>query len=168
MEYDRLKAELNSLEDERSNSAKEQQRLCNKISEMKTIVDQLQLNIRESKEEKAKLELHKIRRQNFVNFHDNNHIDWTPIIGNDQFNYPEISFSTNSQDSKSNFSGIMCPEFVYVVLPPDSFTRLWKFNYNVIMIKFLRSLNHEPLRLPNNDPRWHVFPGYSIFTLIYQ
>ena len=33
LEFDRLKAELNSLEDEKSNSAKEHQRLCNKISE---------------------------------------------------------------------------------------------------------------------------------------
>ncbi|MGH9979885.1 MAG: hypothetical protein ACRD8Z_29195 [Nitrososphaeraceae archaeon] len=73
LEYDRLKTELISLENEKSNSAKEQQFLCNKISEMKTKVDQLQLNIRESKEEKVKLELQKIKLQNFVkNFQDNN------------------------------------------------------------------------------------------------
>jgi uncharacterized protein (DUF3084 family) len=73
LEYDRLNAELNSLEDKKSNSAKEQQRLCNEISEMKTIVDQLQLNMRESKEENSKLELQKIKLQNFVkNFQDNN------------------------------------------------------------------------------------------------
>lgn len=70
---DRLKAELNSLEDEKSNSDKEQQRLCNEISEMKTILDQLQLTVRESKEKKVKLELQKIRLQNFVkDFRDNN------------------------------------------------------------------------------------------------
>lgn len=40
---------------------------------MRSIVDQLQLSIRESKEEKAKLELQKIRLQNFVkDFRDNN------------------------------------------------------------------------------------------------
>jgi hypothetical protein len=40
---------------------------------MKTTVDQLQLTIRESKEEKAKLELQKIRLLNFVkDFRDNN------------------------------------------------------------------------------------------------
>ncbi len=73
LEYDRLKAELDSLEDEKSNSAKDYHRLCNKISEMKTTVDQLQLTIRESKAEKAKLELQKIRLQNFVkDFRDNN------------------------------------------------------------------------------------------------
>jgi len=73
LDYDRLKAELTSLEDEKRNSAKEQQLLCNEISEMKTTVDQLQLNIRESKNEKAKIELQKIKLQNFVrNFRDNN------------------------------------------------------------------------------------------------
>ena len=71
LEYDRLTAELNSLEDEKSNSAKEHQRLCNEISEMKTIVNELQLNIRESKIEKTKIELQKIKLQNFVkNFQD--------------------------------------------------------------------------------------------------
>jgi hypothetical protein len=71
LEYDRLKAELNSLEDEKSNSAREHQRLCKEISEMKTIVDQLQLTIRESKEENSRLELQKIKLQNFVkNFQD--------------------------------------------------------------------------------------------------
>lgn len=73
LEYDRLKAELNSLEDEKNNSTKEQQRLCNEVSERRTTVDQLQLNIRESKEEKTKLELQKIRLENFVkNLRDNN------------------------------------------------------------------------------------------------
>jgi len=73
LEYDRLKAELNSLEDEKSNSAKEQQRLRNEISEMRIIVDQLQLKIRESKEENSRLELQKIKLQNFVkNFQDKN------------------------------------------------------------------------------------------------
>ena len=43
--------------------------------------------------------------------HYAHHIDWTPVIGNNQFNYPEISFSTNSQDFKSNFSGIICPVY---------------------------------------------------------
>ena len=61
LEYDRLKAELNSLEVEKSNSANDHLRLCNEISGMKTTVDQLQLTIRESKDEKAKLELQKIR-----------------------------------------------------------------------------------------------------------
>jgi hypothetical protein len=40
---------------------------------METTVDQLQLTIRESKDEKAKLELQKIKLQNFVkDFQDNN------------------------------------------------------------------------------------------------
>ena len=73
LEFDRLKAELNSLEDEKSNSAKEHQRLCNKISEMERIINQLQIAIKNSKEENSKLELQKIRIQNFVKeFRDNN------------------------------------------------------------------------------------------------
>jgi hypothetical protein len=72
--------------------------------------------------------------------HDGYYIDWTPIIGDNQFSYPEISFSTNSQDFKSKFSGVMCPEFVYVVLTQDSFARLWKFNYDIIMINLMHSL----------------------------
>jgi hypothetical protein len=73
LEYDRLKAELNSLEDEKSNSTEDYHRLSNEISRMKTTVDQLQLTIRESKDEKAKLELQKIKLQNFVkNFRDKN------------------------------------------------------------------------------------------------
>ena len=52
---------------------KEQQRLCNEISEMKTIVDQVQLNVRESKAENSRIELQKIRLQNLVkNFQDEN------------------------------------------------------------------------------------------------
>lgn len=34
----------------------------------------------------------------------------------------------------------MRPEFVYVLLAPNSFARLWKFHHNVIMIKFMRYL----------------------------
>ena len=61
------------MEDEKSNSTEDYHRLCNEISGMKTTVDQLQLTIRESKDEKAKLELQKIRLQNFVkDFRDNN------------------------------------------------------------------------------------------------
>jgi chromosome segregation ATPase len=73
LEYDRLKAELNSLEDEKSNSTDDYHRLCNEISGMKTTVDQLQLNIRESRDENSRLELQKIKLQYFVeNFQDNN------------------------------------------------------------------------------------------------
>ena len=73
LEYDRLKAELNSLEDEKSNSTEDYHQLCNETSGMEATVDQLQLTIRESKDEKAKLELQKIRLQNFVkDFQDNN------------------------------------------------------------------------------------------------
>jgi hypothetical protein len=73
LEYDRLKAELNSLVNEKRNSAKEHQRLCDEILEMRTTVDQLQLNIRESKEENSKIELRKIKLQNFIkDFRDNN------------------------------------------------------------------------------------------------
>jgi transcriptional regulator with XRE-family HTH domain len=72
LEYDRLQAELISLVDEKRNSVKEYQCLCNEISEMKTSVDQLQLSIRESRDENSRLELEKIKLQKFVkNFQDN-------------------------------------------------------------------------------------------------
>ena len=79
LEYDRLKAELNSLEDEKSNSANDYHRLCNEISGMKTTLDQLQLTIRESKEEKAKLELQKIKLQNFVKDFQDNNIEYNKV-----------------------------------------------------------------------------------------
>ena len=79
LEYDRLKAELNSLEDEKSNSTEDYHRLCNEISGMKTTVDQLQLTIRESKEEKAKLELQKIRLQNFLKDFQDNNIEYNKV-----------------------------------------------------------------------------------------
>src|ERR671919_83949 len=65
--------------------------------------------------------------------HDGCHIDWTPIIGNNYFRYPEIPLSPSPQDLKTKFSGVMCPEFVYVVLTKDSFARLWKFDYDIVM-----------------------------------
>ena len=64
LEYDRLKAELNSLEDVKNNSTEDCHRLSNEISGMETTVDQLQLTIKESKDEKA-LELQKIRLSEF-------------------------------------------------------------------------------------------------------
>ena len=79
LEYDRLKAELNSLEDEKSNSTQDYHRLCDEISGMKTTVDQLQLTMGESKEEKAKLELLKIRLQNFVKDFQNNNIEYNKV-----------------------------------------------------------------------------------------
>ncbi len=79
LEYDRLKAGLKSLEDEKNNSTKDYHRLCNDISGMKTTVNQLQLTIKESKDETAKLELQKIRLQNFVNDFRNNGIEYNKV-----------------------------------------------------------------------------------------
>ncbi len=79
LEYDRLKAGLNSLEDEKTNSTEDYHRLCNEISGMKTTVDQLQLTIKESKDEKAKLEMQKIRLQNFVKDFQNSNIDYNKV-----------------------------------------------------------------------------------------
>lgn len=79
LEYDRHKAELNSLEEEKSNSAKDYHRLCNEISEMETTVNKSQLTIKESKDEKAKLELQKIRLQNFVKDFQNNNIEYNKV-----------------------------------------------------------------------------------------
>ena len=79
LEYDRLKAELTSLEDEKSNSVKDYHQLCNEVSEMKTTVDQLQLTIKGSKNEKAKLELQRIRLQNFVKDFQDNNIEYNKI-----------------------------------------------------------------------------------------
>ena len=78
LEYDRLKAELDSLEDEKSNSTEDYHRLCNEISGMKTTVDQLQLTIRESKDEKAKLEM-QIRLENFVKDFQDNNIEYNKV-----------------------------------------------------------------------------------------
>ena len=79
LEYDRLKAELNSLEDEKSNSTEDYHQLCNEISEMKTTRDQLQLTIKESKEEKAKLELQKIKLENFLKDFQDNNIEYNKV-----------------------------------------------------------------------------------------
>jgi predicted transcriptional regulator len=79
LEYDRLKAELNSLEDEKSNSTENYHRLCNEVSGLESTVDQLQLTIKESKDEKAKLELQKIRLQNFVKDFQDNNIEYNKV-----------------------------------------------------------------------------------------
>ena len=79
LEYDRLKAELNSLEVEKSNSAKDYHRLCNQTSGMKATLNRLQLTIKESKDEKAKLELQKIRLQNFVKDFQDNNIEYNKV-----------------------------------------------------------------------------------------
>ena len=79
LEYDRLKAELNSLDDEKSNSTEDYHRLSNEISGMKTTVDQLQLTTKESKDEKAKLELQKIRLQNLVKDFQDSNIEYNKV-----------------------------------------------------------------------------------------
>ena len=66
--------------------------------------------------------------------HDIYYIDWTPpVICNDIFSYP-VPFSPNSQDFKGKFGWVVCSEFINVVFARDSFIRLWKFNYDVVMI----------------------------------
>ena len=79
LEYDRLKAELNSLEVEKSNSAKDYHRLCSEISGMETTVNELQLTLKESKDEKGKLELQKIRLLNFVKDFQNSNIVYNKV-----------------------------------------------------------------------------------------
>ena len=72
--------------------------------------------------------------------HDSYHIDRTPpVICNDIFNYPDVPFSPNSQDLENNFSGVVCPESVQVTFARDTFARLWKFNYEVVMINVVSS-----------------------------
>lgn len=46
---------------------------------MESTVDQLQLTIRESRDEKAKLELQKIRLQNFVKDFQDNNIEYNKV-----------------------------------------------------------------------------------------
>ena len=58
---------------------KDYHRLCNEISEMETKVDQLQLSIRESKDVKAKLELQKIRLENFLKDFQDNNIEYSKV-----------------------------------------------------------------------------------------
>ncbi|MGH9977624.1 MAG: hypothetical protein ACRD8Z_17585 [Nitrososphaeraceae archaeon] len=71
-EYEKLKTEVNALEYQKSNLTKGYQRLCKEIAELNKTVDQLQLTIKELKDENSKLELQKIRLENFVkNFQDN-------------------------------------------------------------------------------------------------
>jgi len=69
--------------------------------------------------------------------HDAYCIDWTPIIGNNNFRYPKISFPPYSQNFKTKFSRVMCSEFVYIVFTRDPFTRLRKLNYDVVMINLM-------------------------------
>jgi hypothetical protein len=72
-EYEKLKAEINSLEYEKSNSAKQYQQLCDRILELNNRVDQLQLTVKELEDTKAKLEIQSRRLQDFVkDFQDNN------------------------------------------------------------------------------------------------
>ena len=70
--------------------------------------------------------------------HDAYHVDWTStIISNNVFSYPETSFSTRPQNFKTKFSRVMFPEFVQVTFARDSFARLRKFNYDVVMINLV-------------------------------
>ena len=69
------------------------------------------------------------------------YIDWTPpVICNDIFSYPEVAFSPYSQDLENNFSGVVCPESVEVTFARDTFARLWKFNYELIMKNIVHSV----------------------------
>jgi len=65
-EYERLMAEINSLEAEKSNSARVYQQLCDRILELRNRVDELQLSIRELQDEKTELDLQKTRSNEFA------------------------------------------------------------------------------------------------------
>jgi predicted transcriptional regulator len=70
-EYEKVKTEINSLENEKSNSAKDYQRLCDGIIRMNKRTDQLQMNVLELEDQKAILELQKTGLKNFIkNFQD--------------------------------------------------------------------------------------------------
>jgi hypothetical protein len=72
-QYEKLKANVNSLEFEKSNSARQYQQLCDRVFALNNRVDQLQLTVKESEDTKAKLEIQNRRLQDFVkNFQDNN------------------------------------------------------------------------------------------------
>jgi len=98
---------------------------------------------------------------------DGYHIDWTPVIGDNSFSDPEISFSPNSQDFKSKFSGGNVP-WVHICFAYQGFVR------QTVEIQPQHhhdkthglSLNHEPMWLPSSDPRWQVFLGFSISSSI--
>jgi hypothetical protein len=95
--------------------------------------------------------------------HDGYCIDWLPIISNNYFRNPEISFSPYSQNLKTKFCRVMCSEFVYVVFTRDSFTRLWKFNLWRHHDKcHVICLYHEPQWPPSKDLEPHVYLGYPI------
>lgn len=61
-----------------------------------------------------------------LELHDAYCIDRMPIVGNNYFRYPKISFSPYPQNLKTKFSRVMRSEFVYVVFTRDPLTRLWK------------------------------------------
>jgi hypothetical protein len=65
-EYGRLKAEINSLEAEKGNSAKVYQQLCDRILELRNRADELQSSIRELQDKKAELDLQKTRPDEFA------------------------------------------------------------------------------------------------------
>jgi predicted transcriptional regulator len=73
LKYEKLKKEMDSLEYEKRNLAKDNERLCGGISRLQTEADQLQLSIKELQRDKASLDLQKERIENLLqNIQSNN------------------------------------------------------------------------------------------------
>jgi chromosome segregation ATPase len=65
LKHEKLKKEVDSLEQEKRNLAKNNERLCNGISRLQTEEDQLQLSIKELQRDKARLDFQKEKIENF-------------------------------------------------------------------------------------------------------
>ena len=78
-EYEKLKAEINSLEYEKRNSAAQYQQLCDRVLTLNNRVDQLQSTVRELEDAKSKLELQNSRLQDFVKNFQLNNIEYNKV-----------------------------------------------------------------------------------------
>jgi predicted transcriptional regulator len=78
-QYEKLKAEINSLEYEKSNSAKDYQQLRDGISNLHKTENQLQLTIEELQRKKAKLDLQREMTENFVKEYQDNNVEYNKV-----------------------------------------------------------------------------------------
>jgi hypothetical protein len=77
--YEKLKADINLLENEISNLAKDRQRLSDVISNLCKTENQLQLTIKELQAKLAKLDLQRERTENFVKQYQEKNIEYNKV-----------------------------------------------------------------------------------------
>ena len=78
-QYEKLNAEINSLENRKSNLAKEYQQSSNGISNLRKTESQLQLNIKGLQAKQAKLNLQQIRTENFVKHYQDENVEYSKV-----------------------------------------------------------------------------------------